>query len=175
MREVSDAARIRRFMRALGDACNDPTRVYLTGGATAVLFGWRGTTIDVDLKIVPERDAIFRAIPRLKDELQINVELAAPSDFIPVRAGWGERSPFITREGGVSFHHFELLAQALAKVERGHAQDQADVAEMLRRRLIDPQEALRYFAEIEPQLYRYPAIDPESFRSAVDAAFGTAH
>jgi hypothetical protein len=175
MREVSDADRIRRFMRALGRACEDSTRVYVTGGATAVLFGWRQSTIDVDLKIVPERDAIFRAIPQLKDSLQINVELAAPSDFIPVRAGWEDRSPFIAAEGRIVFHHFELLAQALAKVERGHAQDRADVAEMLRRGLIDGEDALRYFAAIEPQLYRYPAIDPGSFRAAVEDAFRPEH
>jgi hypothetical protein len=171
MREVSDADRIRRFMRALGRACEDPTRVYFTGGATAVLLGWRRSTIDVDLKIVPERDAIFRAIPLLKDSLQINVELAAPSDFIPVRPGWEDRSPFIEAEGRIAFHHFELLAQALAKVERGHAQDRADVTEMLRRGLINGDDALRYFAAIEPLLYRYPAIDPGSFRAAVEDAF----
>jgi hypothetical protein len=171
MREVSDTDRIHRFMRALGRACEDPTRVYFTGGATAVLFGWRQSTIDVDLKIVPERDAIFRAIPQLKDSLQINVELAAPSDFIPVRQGWEDRSPYIATEGRVAFHHFELLAQALAKVERGHTQDCADVAEMLRRGLIDGDGALRYFAAIEPHLYRYPAIDPGSFRAAVEDAF----
>jgi hypothetical protein len=36
------------------------------GGATAILFGWRASTVDVDLCVVPERDAVFRAIPDLK-------------------------------------------------------------------------------------------------------------
>jgi hypothetical protein len=48
-------------MRRLGAAAEVDTRIYLTGGATAVLFGWRETTIDVDLKIIPDRDEIFRA------------------------------------------------------------------------------------------------------------------
>jgi hypothetical protein len=172
MRELADADRIRRFMRALGEASTESARVYFTGGATAVLFGWRSSTIDVDVKMVPERDALFRAIPRLKDALQINVELAAPSDFIPVRSDWEERSPFIAMEGRTAFHHFDLCAQALAKVERGHTQDVEDVREMLERGLIDRAEALRYFAVIEPDLYRYPAVDPPSFRSAVIVAFG---
>jgi hypothetical protein len=51
MRELADADRIRLFMRALGEASAESARVYFTGGATAVLFGWRSSTIDVDVKI----------------------------------------------------------------------------------------------------------------------------
>jgi hypothetical protein len=76
MRLLADADRIRNLMRELGRAADTDTRIYFAGGATAVLMGWRTTTIDVDLKIVPERDAVFRAIQSLKDELQVNVELA---------------------------------------------------------------------------------------------------
>lgn len=171
MRELADADRIRRFMRALGAEAAAEARVYFTGGATAILYGWRPTTIDVDIKMVPEHDRLFRAIPRLKDQLQINVELASPAEFIPVRPGWEDRSPFVTQEGPLSFHHFDLYAQALAKVERGHTQDLADVEEMLRRGLIDPAGALAYFDAIEASLYRYPAIEARSFRRAVEAAF----
>jgi hypothetical protein len=71
-------------MRELGKAVDVEGRVYLTGGATAVLYGWRATTIDVDIKLIPDRDEILREIPRLKEELDLNIELAAPSDFIPL-------------------------------------------------------------------------------------------
>ena len=70
------------------------------------------------------------------------------------------------------FHHFDPYAQALSKVERGHGQDLADVREMVARRLIEPTAAWRYFTDIEPQLYRYPAIDGPSFRRAVEEMFG---
>ncbi len=46
MRRPVDAERIRAFMRALGADAQTSGRVYLTGGATAVLLGWRGTAID---------------------------------------------------------------------------------------------------------------------------------
>lgn len=36
--------------------------------------------------------------------------------------------------------------------------------------LVDPARARAYFAEIEPCLYRYPAVDPPSFRRRVDEA-----
>jgi hypothetical protein len=160
-------------MHGLAGVASREGRVYFTGGATAVLQGWRPTSIDVDVRFVPEHDELFRAIPALKEELQLNVELASPADFIPVPPGWEERGAFIEQIGVLSFYHFDLYAQALAKVERGHAQDVADVQEMLRRGLIDPTRARAYFAAIEPDLYRYPAIDPASFRRAVEAAFGS--
>jgi hypothetical protein len=173
MREVADVERIRRFMRAFGAAAEVATRVYFTGGATAVLLGWRTSTIDVDIKVEPDTDAMFRAIPHIKESLHLNVELASPVDFIPVKEGWQDRSPFVAQEGRASFHHFDPYAQALAKVERGHHQDLADVREMLSRGLIDPAGIWQHFGDIESQLYRYPAIDPESFRRSVGEMFGT--
>lgn len=171
MRALADADRIRAFMQALAEDARVEARVYFTGGATAVLLGWRASTIDVDVKLVPEHDALLRAIPPLKERLQLNVELASPVDFIPVAPGWEERSPFVARHGRLSYHHFDLYAQALAKVERGHAQDMADVREIVRRTLIAAPRALEYFQMIEPELYRYPAVDPAAFRRAVEATF----
>jgi hypothetical protein len=143
--------------------------VYLTGGATAVLIGWRDSTIDVNIAIVPDTGELLRAVPALKEELEINVELASPADFIPVVPGWEDRSPFIAQHGPLSFHHFDLAAQVLAKVERGHAQDRVDIEEMLARRLVTAPDLRLYFERIAPELYRFPAIDPGSFRSAVEA------
>jgi hypothetical protein len=138
-----------------------------------VLFGWRTSTIDVDIKLLPDQDAVFRAIPKLKESLALNVELAAPDDFIPVRDGWAERCPFITREGLLSFHHFELVFQALAKIERGHSRDLGDVSAMLERGLVTKSEIREAFASIEPRLYRYPSIDPGAFARAVTDVAGT--
>lgn len=172
MRELADADRIHRFMRALGAEADADGAAYFTGGATAVLLGWRGTTIDVDLKLVPETERLLRTLARLKDELQINVELASPADFIPVPDGWEDRSVFVAREGRLSFYHFDLYAQALAKLERAHAQDLEDVRSLIESGLVEPVAALSYFEEIEAELYRYPAIDPRAFRRRVNEAFG---
>jgi hypothetical protein len=172
VRELADRERIERLMQAFGRAARGKVRVYLVGGATAVLLGWRSTTIDVDLVLRPEDDTLLRAVPSLKEELRINVELASPLDFIPVPPGWEDRSTFVAQIGPVGFFHFDLYAQALAKIERGHRQDLADVHELIARGLIDGRRALEYFGRIEPELYRFPAIDPPSFRRAVEVAFG---
>jgi hypothetical protein len=46
-------------MKALGASVKAPGRVFLAGGASAVLLGWRSSTIDVDLKIIPDSDEIL--------------------------------------------------------------------------------------------------------------------
>lgn len=171
MRALADTERIEQFMRAFGRAAGVEGRVYLTGGSTAVLQGWRDSTIDVDIKLIPDRDELLQEIPRLKQELDLNIELASPADFIPVPRGWEERSPLIRTEGKLSFHHFDPVAQALSKAERGHEQDLRDIAELIAGGLVDPAEARAQFEAIEPLLYRFPAIDPASFRAAVEDLF----
>jgi hypothetical protein len=49
MRKPTDADRIRRFMQAVGAAAPEEGTCYLAGGGTAVLLGWRETTIDIDI------------------------------------------------------------------------------------------------------------------------------
>lgn len=168
MRPPVDAGRIRRFFEEAGRVADRETRIYLTGGATAVLLGWRASTIDLDLKIIPEADALLRALPGIKENLRINVELASPDLFIPELPGWADRSSFVAREGKVSFYHYDFYAQALAKLERGHTQDLADVGEMRRRGLIEASRLRTLFDAIEPELFRYPALDSASFRRAVE-------
>lgn len=160
------------MIERLAVAASSPLRVYLVGGTSAVLMGWRDSTVDADLMIKPEDEALLRAIPAIKEALEINVELASPADFIPLPSGWEDRSPLIVQRHGVSFHHFDFYSQALSKVERGHRQDVTDVKAMVDRGLVDPHRALQYFDEIEPHLFRFPAIDPSAFRRAMQAAFG---
>jgi hypothetical protein len=71
------------------------TTIYLTGGATAVIEGWRASTVDVDLRLEPDSDEVLK---------------------------------------------------------RAH----------------------QLFAEIEPDLFRYPAIDAAAFRAKVVRALGPA-
>lgn len=168
MREIADRARIEAFLDALAREATQATDVFVVGGTSAVLAGWRETTIDVDLVLRPESDAMLRAVPALKERLHLNVELASPDQFIPVPPGWEERSPVIKRIGRVTIRHYDLCAQALAKLERGHARDLDDVRAMLDRGLVTGAALRQMFALIEPHLYRYPAIDPPSFRRAVE-------
>lgn len=163
MRELADAARVRALAEALGRVAPAGTRLYLVGGATAVLAGWRPSTVDVDLRIEPESDAVLRAIPELKERLETNVELASPSDFLPELPGWRERSRFLFRAGNVDVFDYDLYAQALAKIERGFETDLADVEAMLSSGLVERQRLAELFATIRSELFRFPAIDAAAF------------
>jgi hypothetical protein len=155
-------------MDAIGRGAKQTARVYFVGGATAVLLGWRETTIDVDFKIVPELDEILRKLPKLKEDLSLNIELAAPDDFVPALPGWEERSSHIARVGSIDFFHYDFYGQALAKIERGHTTDVKDVREMIERGLVEPSRLLELFSRVEDKLYKYPALNPQSLRQAVE-------
>lgn len=169
MRGAADKTKIEKFMHELGAHVRGRGRVYVTGGTTAVLEGWRERSVDVDIKADPEPAGFFEAIANLKDRIDVNVELASPDDFIPELPGWRERSRFIAKHGDVEFFHYDLYSQALSKIQRGHARDKVDVAKMVETGLVDQSRLLELFGAIEPELIRYPAIERKVFRDAVVA------
>jgi hypothetical protein len=168
MRSEANKAEIEEFMTALGKRVTDNGSIYLTGGATAVLHGWRPMTIDVDLKPDPEPRGLFEALAVLKDELDINVKLASPDQFIPAIPSWRERSLFIGQQGAIQFFHYDPYGQALSKLQRGHERDHHDARSMLKAGMIQIERLQESFAQIEPQLIRHPGIDPATFRAAVE-------
>lgn len=174
MRAETSVNKINRFMAELGKVVRSPGRIYFTGGVSAVLLGWRDTTLDVDLKADPEPQGFFEALPGLKDALDINIELAAPDNFIPELAGWRERSTHIATHGPLDFYHYDFYSQALAKIERHHARDQGDVRQMLATGLVQGKRLLELFHSIESGLIRFPAIDAAGFRERVNKTV-TAH
>lgn len=168
MRPPVQIEKLESLMSAMGSAVKSPGRIYLTGGATALLYGWRPMTVDIDLKADPEPAGFFEAIAILKDKLAVNIELACPSDFIPELPNWRDRCLFIARHGLIDFYHYDPYSQALSKLERGHSRDLSDVEAMLRSGLIQRDLLWQQFLRIEPRLIRYPALDPEFFRQTVE-------
>lgn len=169
MRHETNRERVEKLMVGLGRAAREPGRIYFTGGVSAVLIGWREMTMDVDLKPDPEPEGIFDALARLKEEIEINIELASPDDFIPALEGWQGRSVFIARHGRIDFFHYDFYAQALAKIERDHDRDRRDVVQMIERGLVEKARLLDCFREIEVKLARFPAIEPGAFALRVNA------
>jgi hypothetical protein len=167
MRSAVDPSKIHRLLRELGRRARGPGRVYLTGGASALLEGWRASTVDIDVRFDPEPEGVFEAIAELKNELDVNVELASPDHFLPPLPEWRSHSTFIARHGDVEFYHYDFRAQALSKLARGHQRDLGDVRAMLGRGLVSKAELGEAFEAIKPQLIRYPALDPEAFERRV--------
>jgi hypothetical protein len=75
----------------------------------------------------------------------------------------------LTSSGCVHVHHFDFYSQALSKIERGFAQDLEDVCQMIAQGLVEPGRLRELYQDVEPQLYRYPAIDPAALRRKLDA------
>ncbi len=168
MRPPLDKPRLLRFLEEFGKDIAGNGVIYLTGGATALLHGWREMTIDVDLKADPEPEGFFESIARLKDSFPINIELAAPDQFVPTLPGWKERSIFIARHGGVDFYHYDPYGQALAKLDRRHARDLSDVESMHEAGLVKPRTLRDLFGQIEAELIRFPAIEITTLTSTIN-------
>jgi hypothetical protein len=163
-----DPRKIEQLMQALGREANGSGSIYFTGGASALLIGWRSSTVDIDIRLDPEPPGIFQAIARLKQELDINIELASPQDFLPPLPGWRDRSQFIGTQGKISFYHYDFTAQALAKLSRGYDRDISDVQAMYDQQLFSLAELRKGFEAIVPDLIRFPSLDSDVLRGKVE-------
>ena len=142
-------------------------RVYFVGGGTAVLLGWRESTIDADL--YSDTSDIFRDIQRIKERLQLNIEFARPEDFVPPLDGSDRRHVFIEKVGRVSFYHYDPYSQLLSKVIRGFDRDMKDAENFLGRGLVDKQRFQSLVQRIPEAVYaRYPSLSRPSVLDAVE-------
>jgi len=135
VRSNLDTAKLDAFVQAIGRMATGPGRVYLVGGATALLLGIRDQTIDVDIKL----------------------------------PGWRERSELITKAGEVEFFHYDFYGQVMSKITRGHRHDLTDASEIIRLGKVDVGKLSLLFEEIQPNLVRYPAINPAVLRERFEA------
>ncbi len=145
-------------------------RVYFVGGATAVLQGWRASTIDADL--YAGKDAVFHGIQSIQERLQLNIEFARPEDFVPALAGSDDRHVVIETIGSVSFHHYDPYAQLLSKVVRGFNRDLQDAKSFLDSGMVDAARFRDLVNGIPDSAYsKYPTLSRQAVREAVDTFF----
>lgn len=143
-------------------------RVYLVGGGTAVLAGWRESTLDADLH--SDTEAIFRDIQAVKERLELNIEFARPEDFVPPLAGTDDRHVFIQAIGRVSFYHYDPCAQLLSKLVRGFSRDLQDARMFLQSGMVDVERFRSLVNAIPGAAYqKYPALSRQGVMEAVEA------
>ena len=156
MRELARSARPKRSYR-----------VYLVGGGTAVLEGWRESSIDVDL--YARQDDIFRDVQAIKERLRLNIELVRPEDFVPPLEGSETRHVFIETVGRVSFYHYDPYAQLLSKIVRGFARDLTDARAFVTTGMVDPDRFKKLVEDVLESAYsKYPRLSPQAVRAAVE-------
>ncbi|MFN9173947.1 MAG: hypothetical protein ACK58N_05385 [Synechocystis sp.] len=66
MRSSVDPQKIEQLMEALGKEARGSGCIYFTSGASALLIGWRSSTVGIDIRLDPEPSGIFQAIAKLK-------------------------------------------------------------------------------------------------------------
>jgi hypothetical protein len=151
-------------MKSVGRMIKKSATFYLTGGATAILYDFREGTVDID--IAGDMDELFSSIPKLKERLHINIEMAKPTDFIPSLPDEKKRHITIGTFGKVMFMHFDPYAQAFSKIVRGHETDISDVKALVAAGLFDAKKLCKMVKKLpDSNFTRYPRLN----RSAVEA------
>ncbi|HEX4824114.1 MAG TPA: DUF6036 family nucleotidyltransferase [Candidatus Polarisedimenticolaceae bacterium] len=169
MRQPLTPARVQAFLKELARSAPDrgSYRVFVVGGGTAILLGWRPSTFDLDLYARDER--VFRDIQGIKERLDINVEFARPEDFVPPLSGSDDRHLFVERVGRVELYHYDPYAQLLSKVSRGFAQDLDDARRFVTSGMVDPERFRALVAAIPDKTFaKYPALSKSILLRSVE-------
>jgi hypothetical protein len=174
LRQPAERSRIDRFLTELGRRMRHRLRFYLVGGAAVVDMGLREATIDIDFVVDADDPAALdefeELVPRLKNELDVNLEPASPADFLPVPAGALDRSPYVRTYGRVAVHYYDLAATAIAKLARGAERDLADVEMLLQRELVSWDEIDALWQRMRPSRRGWLRHDPAEVERRIAAA-----
>jgi hypothetical protein len=169
MRNEMTGRRLHALMREVARTAprGKQYRVYLVGGGTAVLSGWRPTSIDADFYAPDE--SVFRDIQGIKERLNVNVEFARPEHFVPALPGSEGRHVFIETMERVSYYHYDPYAQVLSKIVRGFERDLDDARHFVRAGLVDSEKLADLARQIAPSAYaKYPNLSQEAVVQAVE-------
>lgn len=159
---------LQSFMKSIGKILKKRAALYLTGGSTAILYGFREGTIDID--IAGDMDELFSYIPKIKERLQINIEMAKPTDFVPSLPGEENRHITIGTFGKVTFMHFDPYAQAFSKIVRGHETDIADAKALVNAKLVEAKKLCEMVKKLpDDNFARYPRLNRPAVEAAVES------
>lgn len=162
-----DTTQMGLFLQRLGECYRRPGQVYLVGGSSLILVGGKESTLDIDLQFTvdpADHGDFIRCLRQVSRELNLAVEQASPEQFIPLPAGYQERSQFIGRYAALDVFHFDFYSLALSKLYRGNQKDFTDVLAMVRRQIISFVRLEGYYQEILPRLETFSAhAQPEAF------------
>jgi len=143
-------------------------RVFIVGGGTAVLSGWRDSSVDADLHA--DDEAVFHDIQGVKERLNVNVEFTRPEHFVPPLPGTADRHLFVQTLGNVSFWHYDPYAQVFSKLARGLERDLADARSFVRSGLVEPERLLSLVRALPASAYsRYPRLAPARLQAVIEA------
>ena len=115
-------------------------------------------------------EELFSYLPKIKERLQINIEMAKPTDFIPSLPGEKERHIPIGTFGKATFMHFDPYAQAFSKIVRGHETDIADVKALVAAKLVDTKKLCEMVKQLPDRHFaRHPRLNRPAVEAAVES------
>jgi hypothetical protein len=133
-----DQELIKQFLAELGRRLDHPADLFLLGGGALLLLGNARSTLDLDyVGDDLKKDELQQAIDVLAGEMQIAVEAVPFEGFVPISEAARARHYFVGRFNALDVYVFDPYSIAVSKLDRGFDTDIADVAFLIRRKLVD--------------------------------------
>jgi hypothetical protein len=158
--------RIENFLQRLGEACSQPTGLYLLGGTALYLLGNSRSTKDIDYvgdDIPSPNDTFALLIQKIAKELQIDVEAVPIEGFLPIPDGSTERHIRLDNYGLLNVYVYDPYTIALSKLDRGFDTDLDDVKFLITQGLVNLSILESQVPALEAQAAPY-LIDVQVFR-----------
>jgi len=163
-----DRATIEAFLTRLGAEFPRPGRLYLIGETTQVYEGWRERTPRLAFAVEMasgDRLAFDEIVRRFQDQTGIEVFEEAPSDVIPLPAGYATRARSLASSGALQVYHFDPYSVAFRLIARGDEPDYGVVIAFLQHGWLAVAEMNALLADLLPRFTDETIQqDPAEFR-----------
>ena len=152
-----------QFLARLDEQLDQPARLLLVAQTIQVFEGWRPVTNSIDFAAEAENvSALEAAIHQVQAELGVSVNQESPADYLPLLAGFEERS----RETGwaganLSVGHFDPYIVSILHIARGDEPDYHAVMRFLQADWITVEELDRKLEVLLPQ-FSYETIQQDA-------------
>ena len=157
----ADRAHIERLLEAPGRRVRNPHTVHLVDGTSAVLVGWRDSTRDIDVRPEPDSDQLLEALSELKDQLDVNIELASPLDYLPDLPGWPDRSPYQGRYGQIDVRTSTSACRRWRSSSGASIRTWSTSEPRSTRGLASADELESGWRQMQDRLFRFPSVNAE--------------
>jgi hypothetical protein len=150
---------------------DEPTDLYLLGGATLVWLGTARSTLDIDFvgDDLPDHPSqLHMALTKAGDILHLDVEAVPIERFVPPLKGSSTRHRLLASQGALRVWMFDPLTLALSKLDRGLASDVEDLQFMLATNIIALEQLHLAVEEVAPSAAAFD-MDLRAMRRRLDA------
>ena len=158
---------IQDFLNQLSKQYTQPFKLYLLGGSALCFLGSPRRTVDIDFFVETSSVEFENIVEAVARELQLEIEVIAIDEFIPLPADTTTRHRALGNYGSIEVFIFDPFSIALSKLARGFESDVQDVLFLLQIGIIEIDVLTKFVEDSLPVAWDYD-IDPFELRNHLE-------